>query len=68
MDIVSKITSEITTEPDTDFAIRMTKEFGLASIPVSVFYSEKTDNRILRFCFAKNNDTLEKAAEVICRI
>lgn len=60
--------SEITKEPDTDFAIRMTKEFGLASIPVSVFYNKKTDNRILRFCFAKNNDTLEKAAEVLCRI
>jgi methionine aminotransferase len=60
--------SDITDEPDYDFAIRLIKEFGVASIPVSVFYNEKTDNKILRFCFAKYEDTLEKAAEKLCRI
>jgi len=60
--------SEITGESDYDFAVRMTKESGVASIPVSVFYNDRTDNKILRFCFAKNNSTLEEAAEKLCRI
>jgi methionine aminotransferase len=60
--------SGITGESDYDFAIRLTKEYGVASIPVSVFYNEKTDNKILRFCFAKNNSTLEQAAEKLNKI
>lgn len=60
--------SRITDEPETDFAIRMTKEFKLASIPVSVFYQKNTDNKVLRFCFAKKEETLQKAAEILCRI
>lgn len=58
----------ISDEKDTEFAIRMTKEKGIASIPVSVFYNVPTDNRMLRFCFAKDDETLEKAAEIICKI
>jgi len=49
-------------EKDTVFAETMTKEIGVASIPISVFYNEKTDNNVLRFCFAKEDHTLEKAA------
>lgn len=60
--------SNITDERDTDFAIRLTKENGIASIPVSVFYHSETDHKVLRFCFAKGDDTLEKAAAVIRRI
>jgi methionine aminotransferase len=62
--------SRITDERDTDFAVRMTKEFGVASIPVSVFYDkpEEIQARVLRFCFAKRDETLEKAAEILCRI
>ncbi|MBC7865028.1 MAG: aminotransferase class I/II-fold pyridoxal phosphate-dependent enzyme, partial [Bacteroidia bacterium] len=59
---------KISDEKDTDFAVRLTKEFGLASIPLSVFYHEKTDNKLLRFCFAKKDETLERAAEIICKI
>jgi methionine transaminase len=55
-------------EKDTDYAVRLTKEFKLASIPVSVFYHEKVDNNMLRFCFAKKEETLDKAAEIINRI
>lgn len=55
--------SAITDEPDTDFAIRLTKEAGVASIPVSVFSHHYGDQRLLRFCFAKNDETLEQAAE-----
>jgi methionine aminotransferase len=60
--------SAISEEKDTDFAVRLTKEFKLASIPLSVFYHEKDDNKLLRFCFAKKEETLEKAAEIICKI
>jgi methionine aminotransferase len=58
----------ISDEPDTDLAIRLTKEKKLATIPLSVFYSQKTDNKLLRFCFAKKDETLEKAAEIICAL
>ena len=55
--------SKITNEKDTDYAIRLTKEVGVASVPTSVFYHEPVDNKLLRFCFAKTDETLEKAAE-----
>jgi methionine aminotransferase len=55
-------------EKDTDFAIRLTKEFGIASIPISVFYHNAVDNKVLRFCFAKKEETLEKAAEILNKI
>ena len=57
--------SSFSDEKDTELAIRLTKEFGIASIPVSVFYSSEVDTKMLRFCFAKDNDTLERAAEKI---
>jgi methionine aminotransferase len=60
--------SAITKEKDFDFAVRLTKENKIASIPVSSFYNKKTDNKILRFCFAKTNETLEQAAERLCSI
>ena len=60
--------SNITDEKDVDFAIRLTKEFKVASIPISVFYNNKEDNKVLRFCFAKQEETLIKAAEVLCKI
>lgn len=60
--------SKITQEKDTDFAIRLTKEHKIASIPVSVFYHKQIDNQMLRFCFAKQNETLEKAAEKLMKI
>lgn len=60
--------SKITDEKDTDFAIRLTKENGVASIPVSVFYKNPVDLKLLRFCFAKENETLERAAEKLCKV
>lgn len=60
--------SVITDEKDTDYAIRMTKEKGVASVPTSVFYHDPVDSKLLRFCFAKTNETLEKAAEKLCKI
>jgi methionine transaminase len=58
----------ISEEKDTDFAIRLTKEKKLASVPLSVFYGKQTDHKLLRFCFAKKDETLEKAAEIIVKL
>jgi methionine aminotransferase len=58
----------ITDEKDTDLAIRLTTERGVASIPVSVFYREPPGHRVLRFCFAKSEETLARGAEILCKI
>lgn len=55
--------SKISDEKEKEFAVRLTKEIGVASIPVSVFYHKEFENKVLRFCFAKSDETLEKAAE-----
>jgi methionine aminotransferase len=60
--------SNITDEKDTEFAVRLIKDFGIASVPVSVFYNEQTNNKVLRFCFAKDEETLNKAGEIISKI
>jgi methionine aminotransferase len=60
--------SVITNEHDVDFAKRLTIDFGIASIPLSVFNSNNLDNKVLRFCFAKTDDTLNKAAHILNRI
>ena len=60
--------SKISQEKDTDFARRLTLEHGVASIPVSAFYHENRDHKTLRFCFAKNNDELEMAAEKLLKL
>jgi methionine aminotransferase len=55
--------SEITSERDADFAIRLTREHGVASIPTSSFLTVHEAPRVLRFCFAKKDETLQRAAE-----
>ena len=60
--------SEITNEPDVDFSRRLIREYGIASIPVSVFNKDNLDHRQLRFCFAKTDETLEKAAEILRKV
>lgn len=55
----------ISDEKDTDFAIRLIKEKQLASIPVSVFQKDQKDEKMLRFCLAKDKKTLKKAAEIL---
>ena len=57
--------SEITNENDFDFAKRLIIEHGVASIPPSVFNENKLDQKVLRFCFAKTDDTLKKAGEIL---
>jgi methionine aminotransferase len=43
----------------------MTREMKLAPIPVSAFYKDKSDHRLLRFCFAKGEETLQKAGKIL---
>lgn len=57
----------ISDEKDTELAIRMTRELGVATIPVSAFYKSGTDNKVIRFCFSKKTETLEKAVEKLAR-
>ena len=58
----------ISNEPEADFAIRITKEIGVAAIPVSVFYKTPVNNKVVRFCFSKQNATLEEAAKRLSRL
>ena len=60
--------SDITNEKDTEFAKRLTIDHKLASIPMSVFNENEADHKVLRFCFAKTEETLEKAANIINNI
>lgn len=55
--------SNISDEPDNDFTFRLASEYGVGVVPVSAFLHEKNKLRMVRVCFAKNNETLEKAAE-----
>lgn len=58
----------ISEEKDTDLAVRLTKEHGVASIPVSVFYRQPPAHRVLRFCFAKSEETLAKGAGILSKL
>ena len=54
---------KISEEPDKDLSIRLTKELGVATIPISAFYRAGTDNKVIRFCFAKKKETLTLAVD-----
>jgi methionine aminotransferase len=58
----------ISDEADVDFCKRLVLEHGVATIPLSVFNADGKDQRLIRFCFAKDDDTLTKATERLCRI
>jgi methionine aminotransferase len=60
--------SEISKEKDTDFVQRVVKEHGVALLPVSAFYATSPDQHIVRFCFAKDDLTLQKSADKLCKI
>ena len=60
--------SDITLEPDVVFAERLVKEHQIASIPISGFNTKGIDKHLLRFCFAKTNETLEIAAEILNKL
>ncbi|HAL95826.1 MAG TPA: methionine aminotransferase [Chitinophagaceae bacterium] len=54
---------QISEEGDMDFAVRLTKEAGVTTIPVSAFYADGKDDKVLRFCFSKKKETIEQAVE-----
>ena len=58
----------ISHETEKDFAIRLIKEYGVATIPVSAFYQSKKENKVLRFCFAKKEETLSEAAKRLIHV
>ena len=60
--------SAISDQYDVDFAEWLTEEVGVAAIPMSVFYQDGTDDKVLRFCFAKGEETLSAAAEKLCQL
>ncbi|MDQ6756280.1 MAG: methionine aminotransferase [Bacteroidota bacterium] len=58
----------ISDESEKDMAIRLTKSFGIATIPTSAFYKDGKDDKVLRFCFAKKENTLELAVERLLKV
>ena len=58
----------ISSESDLDFSKRLIKEFGVAAIPLSVFNGNQDDQKLIRFCFAKDEQTLISATERLCKI
>ena len=60
--------SHFSDETDKDLATRLTKEYGVATIPVSAFYKNGVDNKVLRFCFAKKEETLEQAVAKLVKL
>lgn len=53
---------------DEQLAMNWTKDFGIASVPISVFYENPPEQHFLRFCFAKNDAVLIEAANILCEI
>jgi len=60
--------SSISNENDVVFAKRITAEHKVAAIPISVFYNSKKDDKVVRFCFAKSDETLVNATKLLCKI
>lgn len=60
--------ASISNESDVDFTKRLVLEHGVATIPMSVFNADGKDNKLIRFCYAKDTETLTKAAERLCMI
>lgn len=60
--------SRISERPEMEFAEWLVKTHKIAAVPVSPFYHNGYNQHLLRFCFAKNEETLDKAAEILCRI
>jgi methionine aminotransferase len=58
----------ISNENDVDFCKRLVIEHGVAAIPISAFYGNGKDEKLIRFCFAKDNATLEEAAKRLCAV
>ncbi len=60
--------ADFSDELDMDLAVRLIKDYGIATIPLSAFYKNGEDNKVLRFCFAKKETTLERAVEKLAKL
>ena len=60
--------TKISHETDVEFTKRLVQEFGVATIPISVFNANQQDQQLIRFCYAKDSETLTQAAERLCKI
>jgi methionine aminotransferase len=60
--------SAISDMSDMDFVVWLAREHKVAAIPLSYFYTDHYDNKCIRLCFAKNDNTLTQAAEILCKI
>jgi len=60
--------SAVSDQPEADFAQRLVREFGVAAIPIAGLYARPLDNHIVRFCFAKKDDTLRAALERLAKV
>jgi methionine aminotransferase len=60
--------SSISKENDLDFCTRLVVDYGVAAIPISAFYTDGKDSKLIRFCFAKDDKTLEEAAKRLCNV
>jgi len=60
--------ARITSEPAAEFAQRLVRDYGVATIPLSAFYHAGTDHRVIRFCFAKRDETIHAAAARLRRL
>ncbi|HBT93510.1 MAG TPA: methionine aminotransferase [Chitinophagaceae bacterium] len=58
----------ISYEPDTIFAERLVKDYGIAVVPMSAFYQKSTDHKVIRLCFAKVKETLDAAAACLQKV
>ncbi len=59
---------DISDKRESDFAVYLTKEYGVATIPVSAFYRNEKDDKVLRFCFSKKKSTLEEAVNRLIKL
>ena len=60
--------SNISDKKEMDFALWLIKKHGIAAIPISSFYHRRDENKMLRFCFAKKDEILKKAVQILCKI
>lgn len=60
--------ADVSNETEKKFAIRLTEQYGVATIPVAAFYRQEVNNQVLRFCFAKKESTLEAAVERLVKL
>ena len=60
--------SDVSDLDDVEFCQWLVEQAGVAAVPLSVFYNSASSDKVIRLCFAKNDDTLKCAAEILCQL